>query len=682
MEKVIKKIKSINNNSNICIFCIALIIILSIIINSASIKTELHIHILIELIIAIVGICVSIIVFNTYKICENNYFTFIGTAYGFISLFLLMQTMHFNSCNQTVNHINNLSILVFIFRMYLETISLLVSFTYLNKKINLKKTLIRYFIILAFIILLFIFRNNYKWLNDHNYLTIYWNISIGIVFYLNIIIFFKVLKCKKIFNNKIFKLMYNFIAFKIISSLCFFIIRMGTKYGDLFNIAAHLFKLFSYFLLYEAIIKNVLKVPLDTIFKNLKIKNEKLNNQNLELKKVKKKLKKSRENYQVLVESIPEGIILTKDSKIKYINKRILELVELEKKDLLIGKPMEYLGNILNISKTLNKINFYEKETQSFFTEKEILRKDNSKINIEIVSIPIKNNNEKYNLYIIRDITGRKRAEQIEKILEIEKLTEKIKTEFFSNLSHELKTPVNILYSIIQLNDVHIERKDIKSIKKYNKVMKKNCFRLIRLINNLIDITEIYEGFLTPKFRNYNIVNIVENTTLAVYSYIKDKNIDIIFDTEVEEKYIRCDAELIERIVLNLLSNSVKYGKERTFIKVNIYDNKDFILISVKDNGIGISKENQKNIFKPFMQEDKSLNRNREGSGIGLTIAKSLAELHGGTIYLESTLGVGTEFIVKIPVDQALEEACADIEVSNYKNIMDKVYIEFSDIYF
>lgn len=257
--------------------------------------------------------------------------------------------------------------------------------------------------------------------------------------------------------------------------------------------------------------------------------------------------------------------------------------------------------------------------------------------------------------------------------------------DFFSNTSHELRTPLNIILSTLQLINFLITDGSIKITGKetsnYFNIMKQNCFRLLKLVNNLIDINKIDFGYLKPEIANYDIVSVVEDITQSAAEYIKSKKISIVFDTDVEEKIIAFDPEKIDRIMLNLLSNAVKFSKPGAAISVNIIDNDTVVLISVKDTGIGIREDKIENIFKRFVQVDESFTRDYEGSGIGLSLVKSLVEMQGGSISCESEYGKGSTFTVTLPANKVSEE----VETCETKNIQDshmaQVNIEFSDIY-
>jgi signal transduction histidine kinase len=164
--------------------------------------------------------------------------------------------------------------------------------------------------------------------------------------------------------------------------------------------------------------------------------------------------------------------------------------------------------------------------------------------------------------------------------------------------------------------------------------------------------------------------------------YIEGKGLNLIFDTDVEEKVMACDAEMIERIMLNLLSNAVKYTEKNGYIKVTIKDNKDCLRVSVRDTGVGIPEDKRDVIFERFAQGDKQFTRRCEGSGIGLSLVKSIVELHGGRIWVNSTVGKGSDFVFELPF-QVIEEdksAVKNLEPTHEERIQ-KVNVEFSDIY-
>jgi len=174
-------------------------------------------------------------------------------------------------------------------------------------------------------------------------------------------------------------------------------------------------------------------------------------------------------------------------------------------------------------------------------------------------------------------------------------------------------------------------------------------------------------------------VEVVEEIVMSITTLTDSKGLNIIFDTDIEEKIIACDTEKVERIVLNLMSNAIKFSNEGDEIIVSIKDKNEFVEISVKDNGIGIEDEHLDIIFDRFKQVDKSLSRNTEGTGVGLSLVKSIVELAGGSIYAESEFGKGSKFTVMLPSEKVLQENM--IYSSKMRSGDESIRVEFSDIY-
>ena len=257
----------------------------------------------------------------------------------------------------------------------------------------------------------------------------------------------------------------------------------------------------------------------------------------------------------------------------------------------------------------------------------------------------------------------------------------KLKLDFFVNISHELRTPVNLISSTIQLiklNLKNLSKEDANIISKYIDIMESNSMRLIRLINNLIDSTKIDAGFVKFTPINADIIKFVEDVCDSVVDYVDFNKMNLIFDTDREEEIVLFDPDIIERILLNLLSNAVKFNKVDGTIYVNLYTKDDEIRITVRDEGIGIPKEKLSSIFKRFEQIQTKNKIEKQGSGIGLYLVKSLVTLHGGNIKVESKVNEGSKFIVTIP-KKVLENG-EELVIDEKEKANRKVNIEFSDI--
>ena len=416
-----------------------------------------------------------------------------------------------------------------------------------------------------------------------------------------------------------------------------------------------------------------------------------------ELKTSKKLIEKKKDQLFYILDSIYEGVfILDKNYKILFLNKGVGKLLHLENFKDIIGKNVFDIGIIHDDYHEIVHNRFKKVLNNNIpgpLIEEKIVQYDGNIITVNIYSEAIEYEGNLCILSVLRDISELKKTENLKlKIQEQSKLLDKaaeydkLKTEFFANLSHEFRTPLNVMLSTLQLlnligaNKSNVGNED--KVNKYYHIMKQNCYRLLRLVNNLIDITKMEAEYFKLYLKNENIIAIIEDITLSVTDYAKNKGLEITFDTDIEEKILACEADKIERIILNLLSNAIKFTPAGGNILVCIEDKNSSIIVSVKDTGTGIPLDNQLSIFKRFTQVDKSLSRHREGSGIGLSLVKSLVELHKGTIKLISEYGKGSEFIMEFPVNilPPNENTISDENLAK-KTSIEMINIEFSDIY-
>ncbi|GAA0124894.1 two-component regulator propeller domain-containing protein [Clostridium sp. CTA-19] len=260
---------------------------------------------------------------------------------------------------------------------------------------------------------------------------------------------------------------------------------------------------------------------------------------------------------------------------------------------------------------------------------------------------------------VLESLVKQKTSELNKELHENENLYKKIikqeknKNNYFVNLSHELRTPLNVILSSLQLIDKLNEEKSCipkEKIVYYVKVMNKNSNRLLKLINNIIDTSKIESGTYEVKFENVDIVYLVEEVALSMKDLIENKGIELIIDPEMEEKMIECAPVEIERCIINLIGNAVKFTDKGGKIEVKLFDLGQQVKISVKDTGIGIDCKYHDVIFNRFSQAYKKSTEEYGGSGLGLTVTRQLILLHEGDIELISKVGEGSEFVITLPV--------------------------------
>ena len=228
---------------------------------------------------------------------------------------------------------------------------------------------------------------------------------------------------------------------------------------------------------------------------------------------------------------------------------------------------------------------------------------------------------------------------------------EKFKNNYFVNLSHELRTPINVISSTVQLINAFNKEDSMTKEKsnKYMSIISKNCDNLLKIISDIIDSSKIETGHYKINKKNNDIVYIVEEAALNMSEYIEKRGLSLVIDPDMEEQVISCDATEIERCVINLLGNAVKFTPEGGEIYVFISEVNKYIEITIEDTGIGISKEDQEFIFKKFSQVEGANVTKVSSSGIGLTLVKYIAELHGGYVRLESEVNKGSRFTIGLP---------------------------------
>lgn len=347
--------------------------------------------------------------------------------------------------------------------------------------------------------------------------------------------------------------------------------------------------------------------------------------------------------------------------KINAISESLKNILDIDEYDILGEEYFDILDEEVNID-------LFEHVRNE---EKVNVKTKNGNSNFELISTNVYNNN-----YVIWFVD---KNEQIE-----HEKNNKIRSDFFANLSHELRTPLNLIFSSLQVLDLKLKNTQMKqdqSITKYINMATQNTYRLLKLVNNLIDSNKITSGYFEYNPQNYDIVYFIESICQSIVDFAKQKNIEVVFDTDIEEKVISFDLDKMERIILNILSNAIKFTKENGKIEICIRELNEMLEIEISDNGIGIPSNKVNSVFERFKQVEDNTIRNGEGSGIGLYLVKSLVDMHGGYVDVKSELGVGTTFKINIPAEFKNEYECNIIEKNLQNSYIEKIKVEFSDIY-
>jgi signal transduction histidine kinase/CheY-like chemotaxis protein len=230
------------------------------------------------------------------------------------------------------------------------------------------------------------------------------------------------------------------------------------------------------------------------------------------------------------------------------------------------------------------------------------------------------------------------------------------KDEFLANMSHELRTPLN---SILGLAESLLEqRRD--PITDYQQrsleIIESSGRHLLELISDILDLSKIEAGKFDYFPQSVELESLCRSSIAFVKNQAAKKRITITFNNETSIANIAADPRRLKQILVNLLTNAVKFTSEngQVTLEVHVDEEQDLVEFSITDNGIGIAPQDLKRLFQPFVQVDSKLNRQYEGTGLGLALVQKLTDMHGGSVNVESQVGVGSRFTVRLPWGQKL----------------------------
>lgn len=383
-----------------------------------------------------------------------------------------------------------------------------------------------------------------------------------------------------------------------------------------------------------------------------------------EMEEALKQLEANQKTYRALAQNLPDGIVVIDKGSKEYVyqNKSMIKILKKVKADCINKFIKNYISNE------------YYGETKRYEIDK------NKSCFVSITIIDRKE--EQQLLAIVRLLENEERVLEAIKELDLVNAQHHVKNEFLINTSKLLKDPINNIANMNKILENNKSEFNSKHIDKYTKLVKQNCYRLQRVINNMNEVVDVENGVGCVDFVYCDIVRLIKNIVDCVNEYLHDKEVYIKFKSNVESSILRIDLDKMQRIFLNLISNAIKFSEIGSLIEVYIYKNNEFINIAIKDHGVGIPKDRLKFIFTKFGQVDKTLSRNTEGCGVGLALVKAFLDLQDGTIKVNSEEGKGSEFIISLKECKNIDDRYL-ININDLRiSILEKMHIEFADIYF
>ena len=366
------------------------------------------------------------------------------------------------------------------------------------------------------------------------------------------------------------------------------------------------------------------------------------------------RLKESEENYRILAESSPYGIIVHNAGKLIYYNRQAIKIFRADQNTDYTGRNIldflhpEYYEVVKERTRNLYKGISYPDFFQEIF-----VNPDGELIQVEVASTAIVYNGEPSAQVIFTDISERKKMEQ-ELIMAKEKAeeTDKLKTSFLENMSHEIRTPLNGIIGFSTL--LKYKTLDEKDRIKYLDVIEQSGKHLLNIINDLIEISRIESGHIDIRKEIFNLNTLLDDLFVffskSAQMRISPVLVSLQKDAPDDFSCVITDPSRLKQILINLLNNALKFTSKGS-IDFG-YEKKDEKIIQffVKDSGIGIPDNAKEYIFERFRQADDTKTREFGGAGLGLTISKGLVDILGGNIWFESEYEQGTSFYFTLPL--------------------------------
>ncbi len=341
-----------------------------------------------------------------------------------------------------------------------------------------------------------------------------------------------------------------------------------------------------------------------------------------------------RNKTMAIIENLTDGVILlNKKKQIEIINSPATELFNIGKKEA-IGKCFVDLLDIENIPE-IKKILIDKDRIKNIYRE-EVTTLDG--LHLEITSVLLKDEiEEKGFLIIIHDVTK-------------EKLIEKMKTEFVSVAAHQLRTPLSTIKWTIRM----ILDGDVGEVSEEQRELLEQTYisneRMIRLINDLLDVSRIEEGRLLYNQEDTQIEDVLDSVIEASQEMLRNKNM-VLEVNKKETPKVKIDKEKIGVVIQNLLENAIKYTEQGGKIKITLDNDEKNVIFKIEDSGVGIPKSQQDRIFTKFFRAENVTRMETDGTGLGLYTTKNIVQAHKGQIWFESEENKGTTFYFTIPIN-------------------------------
>lgn len=437
-----------------------------------------------------------------------------------------------------------------------------------------------------------------------------------------------------------------------------FLTRYGLQVGSALEVILLSLALADRVLASREAYENALRTIVADRTEQLRGKSEALNDEISAHRKTEQSFRESEEKYRILVENTKMAIGISKGEQVFFANRALLDLLGYEsledlQKESMLRLVTPELRPALRERARLRNAGLPTVDE----LENRMLRKDGSVITVEQVSTNIWVDNETYVLSTFKDISDRKKTEEaLRDAREKAEEASRLKSEFLANISHEIRTPMQAIIGYANLAIGRFKETRKNKLLEYFEEISLSSKRLLVLLNDLLDLSKMESGRMEYRFEQENLSFLIQFVLRELRPLLDDKGLQVDFrEPEIDDQLVM-DREKIMQVIHNLLSNAVKFSPDNGSIHLELSETIDFLVFSVRDEGIGIPRRELEYIFDKFTQSSNT-KTGAGGTGLGLAICREIIKAHGGEIWAVNQKDGGAVFTFTLPRDSVPQPA-------------------------
>ncbi len=582
----------------------------------SSLYNYLLFHSIAEIFSIIVAFGIFIVVWNSRRFLDNNYFIFIGVACLFIGHVDLAHTLAYPGMGVFPEYGTNTAAQLWIGARYIESLSLLIAPLFIGRKLRLKFLLLGYGVAISLLVVsIFYWQNFPACFIEGTGLTTFKKVSEYVISLILLSSIFVLYRKRREFDTDALRLLFVAIILTIASELffTFYVHAYGIP-----NLIGHFLKVISFYFIYKAIIETSLVKPYNLLFRDLK---------------------QSEDQYRDLYEEAPNAYLsIGVDGFIQRANRSVVELLGYPLNEL-VGRPVFdlYADTEAGKTKAQEVLQRFLAGEEIHGEELEMRRADGSQLWVSLSLRPVRDEKGRVvsSRSMLADITEHKKLDQL-------------KDEFLGLVSHELRSPLTVITGAVNTALTEGERLSPEETRQLLEDAALEAELLSHLLGNLMELSRDQADRLFLHAERVSIRKVVQNTVEEIKRQSSAHQFVVNLPRKLPPVY--ADELRVERILRNLIENAVKYSPQGGEIRVSVKPEEEQLVIGVSDEGIGISPSEQARLFEPFQRLGESRPDGVGGVGLGLLVCRRLVEAHGGRIWVESEPGKGSTFFFTLPL--------------------------------